>query len=94
MSDQLGRVRLLAPNTDLYLGGSAGLERLSESVHERLDAEVRRLVGHAFERATEILTTLRALLEDLVARLLENETLEGEELRRFLVPATGATLPA
>jgi cell division protease FtsH len=84
MSERVGRIRLLARDADLYLGGSSGLEKLSERVHEQLDMEVRDLVEAAFERATEMLRVNRGRLDILVDELLEAETLEGPELARLL----------
>lgn len=80
MSERIGRVRLLASNAEVYLGGSVGLERLSDRLHEEFDTEVRRLVEGAFKVASEMLVEQRELLDQLVARLLEVETLEGPDL--------------
>ena len=84
MSERLGRVRLLAPESDLYLGGSSGLERLSGLVHQELDAEVRRIVDEAFVRARHVLEGHRHLLDALVERLLVEETVEGPTLAALL----------
>jgi cell division protease FtsH len=80
MSDRLGRLRLMASETDLFLGAGAGLERLSPRTHQELDSEVRRLMDDAFARATGHLESHRDVLEHLVERLLEEETLEGGAL--------------
>jgi cell division protease FtsH len=80
MSPRLGRVRLLAGDTDLYLGGSSGLERLSGLVHQELDVEIRHLLDEAFDAATAILGSNRTLLDDLVGRVLQEETVEGPAL--------------
>ncbi|WP_052664530.1 ATP-dependent zinc metalloprotease FtsH [Nitriliruptor alkaliphilus] len=93
MSERLGRVRLMAPESDLFLGGAAALNRISALTHQQLDAEVRRLVEEAFERATTILEARRPLLTRLVDQLLADETLEGAELGRLLAPATDDPAP-
>ena len=46
--------------------------------------EVRRLIEEAYNRAKEILTTHRDKLEAIAQRLMEEETLEGDELRAML----------
>jgi cell division protease FtsH len=84
MSERLGRVRLMAKESDLYLGGGAALDRLSGLTHQELDHEIRRLVDEGFARATSLLEEHRDLLGQLVARLLEDETLEGSELEQLL----------
>jgi cell division protease FtsH len=88
MSERLGRVRLMARESDLYLGGGAALDRLSGLTHQEVDAEVRRLVDDAFTRATAILEGQRALLDRLVEQLLAEETLEGPDLELLLRTAT------
>jgi cell division protease FtsH len=87
MSERLGRVRLLASEADEYLGITAGLAAMSEHTHEEFDAEVRRLLDHAEEQARATVEAHRAVLDNLVERLLERETLEGEALTEALAPA-------
>jgi cell division protease FtsH len=84
MSERLGRLRLMAPESDLYLGGASGLDRLSGLLHQELDAEMRRVVDAAFVTASGVLEANRELLDRLVERLLVEETLEGGELQELL----------
>ena len=58
-----------------------------------MDHAVRDLVGHAFDRAIEILNAHRKIHEKTAQLLLQKETLEEEDiaaLRAQIVPA-GAT---
>src|SRR3954469_21696645 len=80
MSERLGRVRLLARDADEFLGAAAGLNAMSEKTHQTFDDEVRRLLDKAGERAREPVQRTGAVLDGLVARLLERETLEGRPL--------------
>ncbi len=80
MSERLGLARLMARGSDLYLGGSAGLDRLSGLVHQELDLEVRRVLDAALATATGILEANRGLLDALAERLLAEETVEGPDL--------------
>jgi len=49
---------------------------------------VRRIIEQAYQRAKEILATHRDKLEAVAQRLVEVETLEGEEFRALVgVPA-------
>jgi cell division protease FtsH len=89
MSEQLGPVRLMAAESDLFLGGSAGLDRLSGLVHQELDLEIRRLVGEGLADARAVLEQHRALLDELVDRLLEHETVEGPALAALLAAVRG-----
>ena len=45
---------------------------------ETIDAEVRRIVGEQFQRATALLTAHRGALERLSGDLLEAESLDGK----------------
>src|SRR4051812_12848583 len=87
MSERLGRVRLLARDPDEFLGAAAGLNAMSEKTHQTFDEEVRRLLDDAEVRAREIVQRNRAVLDGLVARLLERETLEGRPLAEALAAA-------
>jgi cell division protease FtsH len=65
------------------LGGIPGFTRqreFSEGTALRIDQAVRAFVDHAFEHATEILTTRRAVLDAGAQALLAKETLSEEEL--------------
>lgn len=64
----------------LYPGESG----LSEDTLRRIDAEVSRLVGEAYERAEKILNDRRADLETLAKALAEKETLDGREVEKLL----------
>src|SRR4051812_44503534 len=88
MSERLGRVRLLARDADEFLGAAAGLNAMSEKTHQTFDDEVRRLLDQAEKRARETVQRNRAVLDGLVARLLERETLEGRPLAEALAAAT------
>jgi cell division protease FtsH len=90
MSERLGRVRLLASEADEYLGITAGLAAMSEHTHEEFDAEVRRLLDDAEKQATVTVKKHRKMLDEVVARLLERETLEGDALSEVLAPAQAA----
>ena len=80
MSERIGRVRLLAADADEYLGTSVGLAAMSERTHELFDAEVRRLLDDAEERAKELISANGDVLTQLRDTLLEREMLEGAAL--------------
>jgi cell division protease FtsH len=64
---------------------------VSEQTQERIDQSIRALVMGAFDRATALLTTHRAILDQGAAELLQHETLDEPALRRLtagLAPAT------
>jgi cell division protease FtsH len=66
----------------------------SDETERLMDHAVRDLVGHAFDRAIEILNAHRAVHEKTAQLLLQQETLEEKDiaaLRAQIVPAAGAT---
>jgi len=63
----------------------------SERIAEAIDAEVRNLIDAAAAQAEAVLVRHREVLDALAARLLESETVEGDELEQiFSGPAEGA----
>jgi len=91
MVTQYGMSELLGPRTFgqkeelIFLGREIAEQRdYSEDVARQIDAEVKRIIDAAYQRAVEILTEQRSKLEALAARLIEVETLEGAELEAML----------
>ncbi|KAL2823913.1 P-loop containing nucleoside triphosphate hydrolase protein [Aspergillus cavernicola] len=67
-------------NVDL----STNYNRLSSETKQEIEAEVRRLVEEARQRATDILTEKRHELELLTKALIEYETLTKDEMEKVL----------
>ncbi len=57
---------------------------MSEDTAQVIDEELARLVNEAHERAREILTKDREMLDKLARVLMEREVMEGKELVQFL----------
>jgi cell division protease FtsH len=84
-SDKLGTVAYAEPQQEQFLGYSLGRQQtLSEATQQTIDAEVRRLVQEAYDKAKQILTEKKAQLDTLANGLLEFETLTGEEMKGLL----------
>ncbi len=79
MSEVVGPVSLTRHALFLPLEGLR-TEALSEQVAAEADAEVKRLLEDAEQRAEAIVTKRRDDLDRLAHLLLEHETLEGAEL--------------
>ncbi len=67
-----------------FLGGQSTRRAIGPEVTVQIDREVKAIVDNAHAIAQNILITNRDLLEDLAQRLLQNEVLEGPELREYL----------
>ena len=90
MSANLGPVALVQRDSGGYLGASSETRQYSERVAEAVDAEVRDLIEAGLARAEQILVAHRAELEALADLLIEQETVEGEDLERVLSGENGS----
>jgi cell division protease FtsH len=87
MSEKLGPVTL-APREDPFLGGQSGMggfggsKPYSEATAETIDAEVQRILQSCYEDAVRIIREQRPALDALARALLEQETLDEQEIIR------------
>ena len=80
MSKKLGPRTYGEKEEMIFLGKEIHHERdYSEKVAEIIDQEISQLLEEARETARRIITEERPMLEKIVARLLEKETIEKEE---------------
>jgi cell division protease FtsH len=87
MTEALGPMRLGQRQGEVFLGKELhSTPDYSEEIATRIDAEVRRLLDDAHDVARAILTTHRAVLDELAAALLEHETLDVDEVEAMLGP--------
>src|SRR4051795_11054141 len=95
MSDAVGTVNYDGNKRAKFLDIPMPQERglYAEETAQKIDAEIKRILTDAHDKAREILTNYRGKLESVTRRLLDVEVMEGEELRRLLGmeprPATG-----
>ena len=89
MSDRLGPVTFGKEQGMVFLGRDIGEERnYSEETAQTIDAEIKRILDEAYHKARTLLTEHRDQLELLAKRLIEKETLDGQEVRDLLgIPA-------
>ena len=86
MSDKLGPVALGRAQGGMFLGRDIAAERdFSEDTAATIDAEVSDLVDAAYKRATKVLLDNRAVLDELTEMLVEQETVDSEELQELLI---------
>ncbi len=92
MSEKLGTLALGRRHSNPFLGRDYSEDRnYSEDVARQIDDEVRAIVDRCHTRATELLTTHREKLDNVVRALLEHETLTRDE---FLAVMAGEAMPA
>jgi cell division protease FtsH len=73
----IGPVALEDDNNDqLFLGGES-----NEAISDRIDIEVCKIINHCEEVAKEIILNNRVVIDLAVEKLLDKETISGEEFR-------------
>lgn len=63
-------------NEQMFLGGE-----YNEAIADRIDAEVCKIVNHCEQIATKIVLDNRVIIDLIVEKLLDAETLQGDEFR-------------
>src|SRR5262245_15077795 len=88
MSESLGAVNYDGHRGTKFLDTPFMGERgnHSEDTAQKIDAEVMRIISEAHQEARRVLRERKAILDELSARLLEKEVIEGDELRALLGP--------
>ncbi|MBL6798775.1 MAG: ATP-dependent zinc metalloprotease FtsH3 [Synechococcus sp. BS307-5m-G39] len=86
MSDKLGPVALGRSQGGMFLGRDIAAERdFSEDTAATIDEEVSDLVDVAYKRATKVLVSNRSVLDELAEMLVEEETVDAEQLQELLI---------
>jgi len=65
-------------NEQIFMGGN------EDAISDRIDAEVCKIVNHCEQVATKIVLDNRVIIDLIVEKLLDAETLTGEEFRTLL----------
>jgi len=86
MSEKLGYVAFEKNRKPIFLDitPSFGEKDYSEETAREIDNEIKAIIDSAYKRTKEILTTNKELLDRVAQRLLEKETIDGEELRKLI----------
>ena len=85
MSANLGPLTLGKRNGPVFLGRDMHEDRnYSEEVAAKIDVEIRNIVDSCYDKATQLLTDHREVMDRIVVRLLEKETIGAEELQRLI----------
>ena len=74
-------------NEQMFLGGE-----YNEAIVDRIDSEVCKIVNHCEQIAKEIILDNRVVIDLVVEKLLESETIDGAEFRELISQYT--VLPA
>ena len=66
-------------NEQMFLGGE-----YNEAIADRIDNEVCKIVNHCEQIATEIILDNRVIIDLVVEKLLDSETIDGAEFRKLV----------
>jgi cell division protease FtsH len=82
----IGPLALEDENTgQVFLGGNmAPGSEYAENIADRIDDEVRKIIKYCEEKAIEIILDNRVVIDLVVEKLLDKETMDGDELRELL----------
>jgi cell division protease FtsH len=70
-------------NEQMFMGGDS-----NEAISDRIDAEVCKIINHCEQIAKEIVLDNRVIIDLVVEKLLDAETISGEEFRTILADYT------
>ena len=89
MSETMGLVAFERNRNSLYLQNPQfpPAQEYSEKTSREIDAEIKKIVDEAHERARKILTKKKKILDKVAQILLEKEVIGGEELRQLVSKA-------
>ncbi len=91
MSDRVGPMAIEESEQEVFLGRDLSQGRkVSEQTAQLVDSEVKRMLDDAYERAREILTEHRDLMEEMALALLDRESIDRDEIEAL---SRGETLP-
>ncbi len=87
MSERLGARKFGSGDGEPFLGREMSHSRdYSEEIASAIDEEIRRLIESAHDEAWEVCVEYRDVLDDLVLRLLDKETLSRKEVLEIFAP--------
>jgi cell division protease FtsH len=90
MSEEVGSLYLGTGEQDVFLGRELTRDRdYSEDTISAADRAVRELLERSHHRATKLLTEHRVALDSLAQRLLDDETLDQEQVFQIFEAADG-----
>jgi cell division protease FtsH len=90
---ELGPLTFGKVDGEVFLGRDFGrTQDYSQETANRIDAEVRRIVTTAYDRATKIIGEHENVMHRLARTLLEKEVLDGEEVLQIIAEETGTDI--
>jgi cell division protease FtsH len=90
---ELGPLTFGKVEGEIFLGRDFGrTQDYSEETANQIDAEVKRIVTAAYNRAEKIINENEKVMHRLARTLLEKEVLDGEEVLQIIAEETGVDI--
>lgn len=84
-SEKLGPILYGSEDHEVFLGRDYGqAKNYSENVASEIDAEIREIIETAYERAKDIITEHRDLLDRVTNALIKQETIDGPDFYKLM----------
>lgn len=93
MTDHVGRMQVLHEGAVFMGRDFAAAQHTSTDILNMVDAEIRKILDSAEQHALQICRANRQVMEEIVKRLLEDETLNGPELEPMLARVKKIVIP-
>lgn len=82
---QLGVLALEGEEHPIYLGNDPlNRTEYSQEIAQEIDAKIREIVWHCYEKAKNLIRENRPVIDYLVDLLIEKETIDGDTFRQIL----------
>ncbi len=87
---EMGPLTYGRPEQEIFLGRDLGrTQDYSESTANQIDAEVKRIVTAAYDKATHLIEENEKAMHRLARTLLEKEVLDGDEVLQIIADESG-----
>ncbi len=85
MSDEFGPIAFESDGGRTMFGSGVENREYSEALSSKIDAEVKRIMDTAHDKAKQVITENRKALDAIAMRLIETETLEQDEYEKIII---------
>ena len=90
---EMGPLTFGRPEQEIFLGRDLGrTQDYSEATANQIDAEVKRIVTAAYDKATRLIEENQKAMHRLARTLLEKEVLDGDEVLQIIAEETGTDI--
>jgi cell division protease FtsH len=90
---EMGPLTFGRPEQEIFLGRDFGrTQDYSEATANQIDAEVKRIVTSAYDRARKLILENEKAMHRLARTLLEKEVLDGDEVLQIIAEESGTDI--